>query len=71
MIDTTYLPLSTHHHDGGGTFGGAVERGAGYGLGHDLEHTLFHLLPAGAAVALALAGVAFLVYRWVKNRQRQ
>ncbi|MCT7372987.1 hypothetical protein [Mycolicibacterium llatzerense] len=60
-----------NHHNGGSTFGGAVERGAGYSLGHDLERTLFHLLPAGAAVALALAGVAYLVYRWYSNNKAE
>ena len=71
MIDTTLLPLTSHHHDGGGSvFGGAVERSAGWGLGRDLERTLFHLLPVWIAVIVALAGAAFLAYRWVKNRQR-
>lgn len=67
MIDTTYLPATSHHHGSGSGFGGAVERGAGWGLGRDLERTLFHLLPVWLVVIIALAGAAFLAYRWWSN----
>ncbi|MGD9622246.1 MAG: hypothetical protein AB7G47_19655 [Mycolicibacterium sp.] len=63
----THYAISTHtgQHSG---FGDSVKRGAGWGLGRDLEHALCHSLPVSVVLLLAIAAVAYFCWRWSRTR---
>ncbi|MFZ2240116.1 MAG: hypothetical protein WAV90_11290 [Gordonia amarae] len=72
LAESGHAP-SPHHGDMGHEFVRSGVRGAGWGAGRDIEHTIFTALQGGPGVSVliglvAALGVALLVRRMMRRR---